>query len=100
MKKILRLRYPEYYTFAERYFSQELFIPYNMIIARNTVFAEYAEWIFPLLEEIELQWRPHGDAYEDRAVAFLGEWLTGVYFLYHRNRLKILYSKIRLLETR
>ena len=100
MKKILRLRYPEYYTFAERYFSQELFIPYNMIIARNTVFAEYAEWIFPLLEEIELQWRPHGDAYEDRAVAFLGEWLTGVYFLYHRKRLKILYSKIRLLETR
>lgn len=100
MKRILRLRYPEYYTFAERYFSQELFIPYNMVIARNTVFAEYAEWIFPLLEEIEVQWRPHGDAYEDRAVAFLGEWLTGVYFLYHRNRLKLLYSKIRLLETR
>lgn len=100
MKKILKLQYPEYYAFAEKYFSQELFIPYNMMIAKNTVFVEYAEWVFPLLEEIESQWKPRGDIYEDRAVAFLGEWLTGVYFLYHRNRLKLLYSKIQLLETR
>lgn len=100
MKAALRKRYPEYAVFAEKYFSQELFIPYNMMIAKSAVFVEYAEWIFPLLEEIEEKWRPRGHSYEDRALAFLGEWLTGVYFLYHRNRLRLTYSKIQLLEMR
>lgn len=100
MKDILQKRYPEYFKFAEKYFSQELFIPYNMMIAKERVFVQYAKWIFPLLEEIEEKWKPHGDAYEDRAPAFLGEWLTGVFILYNGNRLKLSYSKIKILETR
>lgn len=98
MKNVLRKHFPEYYKVAEDYFSQELFVPYNMVIAKRAVFNEYAEWIFSVLEEIERLWTPHGNEYQDRAIAFLGERLMGVYFLYHRNRLKIVYSKIMLLE--
>ena len=62
------------------------YCPYNMLIAGDAVLDSYCSWLFAILETVrrelgdQLQAR---DAYNRRALGFLGERLLNVYLLSH-----------------
>lgn len=76
---------PEYAQELEEIFSQPYFYNYNMFIARKHIFKEYCDWVFPILERTEELSTPKGSERADRYIGYLGESLTTLFFMYHRN---------------
>lgn len=96
MLSALREIHPDYAAKYEEIFSGPYFYNYNLIIARKQVFADYCEWLFPVLfrtEELSIsEGRKHGDRY----LAYMSESLFTLYFLYHQKDLKIYHAARRL----
>ena len=69
--------------------AQPYFYNYNMFIARREVFSDFCGWLFPILERIEELSVPAGRQRADRYIGYLGENLTTLYFMYHKNHRKI-----------
>lgn len=76
---------PEYAKKLEEIFLQPYFYNYNMFIARKRIFKEYCDWVFPILERTEELSTPKGSERADRYIGYLGESLTTLFFMYHRN---------------
>ncbi len=88
MEKILREFHPEDEWAIEQYFSSDVHYFGNIFIMRHDVFMDYAEWLFPCLEEFDR--RVNNTEYgkqEMRVDGYLAERLLGVY--YTKNRTKI-----------
>ncbi len=98
MIQIVGELYPEYAREIGRVFEKPEFYNYNMMIAKKQVFADYCEWIYPILDRIEELSEPKGCERGDRYTAYLSESLTTLYFMVNRNKLKI-YHTGRLLYT-
>lgn len=90
--------YPREMQAYEEIFSGKYFYNYNLVIAKKRVFADYCQWVFPLLERTEELSTPRGWERGDRYTAYMSESLLTFYFLYHRRELKI-YHAGRLLFT-
>lgn len=88
MVQSLKETAPEYAGKLEEIFSQPYFYNYNMFIARQPVFKAYCDWLFPILERTEELSSPKGSERADRYIGYLGESLTTLYFMYHREDLK------------
>ena len=72
--------------------SQPYFYNYNMFIARENIFQDFCGWLFPILERTEELSSPKGWQRADRYIGYLGENLTTLYFMYHRDDLKIAHT--------
>lgn len=83
---------PEYYASYHAIFSQEYMYNYNILIARDEVLKRYCEWLFPVLERVEELSTPKGSERKDRYIGYIGESLLTLYFMYHRNRVKIAHT--------
>lgn len=83
---------PEYYTACDWIFSQEYLYNYNILIAEVSVLDEYCGWLFPILERIEKISIPKGEERADRYIGYIGENLLTLYFLYNKDRLKIVHT--------
>lgn len=92
MLMALRELAPEYGKSFNRIFSQPYFYNYNMLIARAGVFKDYCDWLFPILKRTEELSVPKGWERADRYIGYLGENLTTLYFMYHRNDFKIAHT--------
>lgn len=84
---------PEYLETWEALDRQQYFYNYNMLIAKETVFDEYAEWLFYVLEQAEKYCEPEGVKRRDRYAGYLGELLTTLYFMRNRDKLKIVHAE-------
>lgn len=84
MKKIC----PEYVETLEKVCDGIKFYPFNMLLCRKSLFDEYAEWIFSVLGECERCVKPAPYTNARRALAYMAELLTGVYFLHREMRIK------------
>lgn len=84
---------PEYVRAMPQIFSQPYFYNYNMFIARRPVFNEFCRWLFPILERTEQKSIPKGWERADRYIGYLGENLTTLYFMYHKNDLKAAHTR-------
>lgn len=78
-------------------FSGAYFYNYNMLIARRSVFQAYCGWLFPILARTEELSDPKGSERADRYIGYMGENLTTLYFLYHKNDLRIAHAGRRML---
>lgn len=83
---------PDYYTAYDRIFSQEYMYNYNIMVAKADVLDEYCGWLFPILERVEELSRPKGSERADRYIGYIGENLLTLYFLYNKDRLKIVHT--------
>ncbi len=55
----------------------------NMFMMRRELFFQYTDWIFPILEQTELEIdSSQYDSYQSRVIGFLAERLTEAYFRY------------------
>ena len=71
------------------------FYPFNMLVCRKSLFDEYCEWIFSVLGECERYVKPSPYTNGRRALAYMAELLTGVYFIHRGLRIKsVPYYKI------
>ncbi len=72
---------------------QQIYYDFNMVIAKNDVFDDYADWMFSILFEAEKSCVPDGKIRGDRYAGYLGELLTTIYIFKNRDRLKIVHGE-------
>lgn len=84
MKKL----YPEYVETLESVCDGVMFYPFNMLLCKKGLFDKYAEWIFSVLGECEKYVKPSPYTNGRRALAYMAELLTGVYFIHRGMRIK------------
>lgn len=80
---------PEYYDAYDAVFSQEYLYNYNILIAKAEVLDRYCSWLFPILERIEELSNPKGCERADRYIGYIGENLLTLYFMFHKEKLRI-----------
>lgn len=97
MGRALRELAPAYAKAFPKIFSGAYFYNYNMLIARRPVFQAYCDWLFPILARTEELSDPKGSERADRYIGYMGENLTTLYFLYHKNDLRIAHAGRRML---
>lgn len=76
-----------------RILHSDSFYNYNMLIAKEKVFRQYCEFMFPVLFEMEDYFKKKGLQREDRYLGYFGELLTTIFFSLHYGDLKIVHAK-------
>lgn len=97
MRQALKELQPEYAKVFPSILSQPYFYNYNMLVAKASVLDQYCEWLFPILERTEDLTTPKGNERSDRYIGYLGENLLTLYFMYHRNDLRIAHTGRKML---
>lgn len=88
---------PEYYEHFEEVFQGQYFYNYNMLIAKEQVFKDYCNWLFPILERTEELSVPRGSERADRYIGYMGENLTTLYFTVNKDKLTIAHTGRKML---
>ena len=83
---------PEYAKRLPEIFKGQFFYNYNMLIAKEAVFKDYCNWLFPILQRTEELSVPKGSERADRYIGYLGENLTTLYFMANADKLKIAHT--------
>ena len=92
MLQALRECEPSYARKLPAIFEGQYFYNYNMLIAKKKVFQDYCDWLFPILARVEELSTPKGSERADRHIGYLGENLTTLYFMVHKDDLKIAHT--------
>lgn len=66
---------------------------YNIVVAKEAVFDEYCEWLFPRLFRIEELNDEKNSNRQDRYIGYIGEILTSFYFIYFSKKYKIFHAE-------
>ena len=85
---VMKKRCPDYFETLEKVCDGIKFHPFNMLLCRKPLFDAYCEWMFGILGECEkyIKASPYTNA--KRALAYMAEMLTGVYFMHRQLRIK------------
>jgi hypothetical protein len=95
LAEVMKRQCPEYFETLEKVCDGVKFHPFNMLLCKKELFDEYCEWMFSILEACENIVRPAPYTNARRALAYMAEMLTGVYFLHRGMRIKsVPYYKI------
>lgn len=97
MLKALEECAPDYAAALPDIFAKQYFYNYNMLIAKEEIFKDYCNWMFPILKRTEELSIPKGNERADRYIGYLGENLTTLYFMYHQKDYKIVHAGRRML---
>lgn len=62
---------------------------YNMVCAKKNVFDDYCKWFFEITEYMETMADSVPEIKETRALSYVAEVLTNIYFMSHSNELNI-----------
>lgn len=95
LSMVMKKRCLEYFVTLEKICDGIKFHPFNMLLCRKGLFDDYCQWMFAILEECEKYIKPAPYTNARRALAYMAELLTGVYFIYRQLRIKsVPYYKI------
>lgn len=95
LSMVMKKRFPEYFKTLEKICDGIKFHPFNMLLCRKDLFDDYCQWIFTILEECEKHIKLVSYTNARRALAYMAELLTGVYFIHRQLRIKsVPYYKI------
>lgn len=83
---------PEYAGRFPDILRQRYLYNYNILIARKHVLCDYCEWLFPILARTEELSNPRGSERKDRYIGYMGETLTTLYFMVHKDKLNITHA--------
>jgi len=85
---VMKRQCPEYFETLERVCDGVKFHPFNMLLCKKELFDDYCEWMFSILEACEKIIKPAPYTNARRALAYMAEMLTGVYFIHCGMRIK------------
>lgn len=95
LSMVMKKRFPEYFVTLEKICDGIKFHPFNMLLCRKGLFDDYCQWMFAILEECERFIKPAPYTNARRALAYMAELLTGVYFIHRQLKIKsVPYYKI------
>lgn len=81
--------YPEHKDVIIKYFyDSRLSIPYTMFIAKNELYNNYCQFIFPVFFELEKRMKVHGYSRQKRAMGYFGETSLGLYIMIKKLKYK------------
>lgn len=88
LEAVIKDKYPEYSDTLKRVLDGNTAYYRNMFITTRSIYNQYCEWLFNILEEVEKKLDTSSyDDYHKRIYGFLAERLLGVFMLH--NSLKI-----------
>lgn len=83
-------KHPDYKEYVEEYKKSNYAYFLDMFIMKKNIFLEYCNWLFPLLFELRYIILPSSDSYQNRAIGFISERLTDIFFRkLYREKYKI-----------
>ena len=85
--------YPEYKIHIKETLAGNLLYPNNMVIAKNEIYNQYCEWLFSILEELEVKPQFTEIRLKARYAAYAAELLTSIYFSFNVENLAVMYSE-------
>lgn len=88
---------PEYAAGFQALLKQGYMYNYNIILAKRKVLDEYCSWLFPILFRVEELNDPEGVKAPNRFAGYISETLETLYFMYHREDLRIAHAGCRFL---
>ena len=95
LSMVMKKRFPGYFDTLEKICDGIKFHPFNMLLCRKDLFDDYCQWMFTILEECEKYVKPAPYTNARRALAYMAELLTGVYFIHRQLKIKTVpYYKI------
>ncbi len=94
LDRTIRNDYPDYLDAWEKLKKADFLITLNMIIMRRNIYNDYCEWLFGVLEKVDRNYIARGIQPNNRYLGYLGECLTTVYVIAHRDRLKYGYTEV------
>ena len=95
LSMVMKKRFPEYFKTLEKICDGIKIHPFNMLLCRKGLFDDYCQWMFTILEECEKYVKPAPYTNARRALAYMAELLTGVYFIHRQLKIKTVpYYKI------
>lgn len=88
LSMVMKKRFPDDYNTLEKICDGIKFHPFNMLLSRKRQFDDYCQWMFTILEECGkyINSSPYTNA--RRALAYMAELLTGVYFIHRQLKIK------------
>lgn len=96
MLTALRELSPEYARAFEDILKQQFMYNYNVILAKKEILRDYCAWLFPILERTEELSVPKGSERADRYIGYMAETLETLYFMYNRDKFKIVHTGCKL----
>lgn len=95
LSMVMKTRFPGYFDTLEKICDGIKFHPFNMLLCRKDLFDDYCQWMFTILEECERYVKPAPYTNARRALAYMAELLTGVYFIHRQLKIRsVPYYKI------
>lgn len=83
--------YPDYRdSIIEYYFTNNRFIPNQIFVTRRNEFEKYAQFLFSILFRFEEKIRPAQYTRLNRSIAYMGEFLLGLYCLHNKLKIRFL----------
>lgn len=92
LAKVVEELYPDFKSdYDEVVMNGNTYTPFNILISKRKIFADYSLWLFNILFEFEKRLTIPADPYQPRLFGFYSERLLNVYFHHYRNKYKIGY---------
>lgn len=88
---VIKKLYPNDFHKYISVLKQSYFYNYNMILARKEILNEYCEWLFSILEKVEISTIPKCNERNDRYIGYIAETLETMYFMANRDRFNIVH---------
>lgn len=89
----LRIIHPEEYNAYYDILYGKYQYTYNLVCARHYVFDNYCRWFFEITEYMETMADKVPEIKETRALSYVAEVLTNLYFMYHQKDLRIRHTE-------
>ena len=96
VRSYIRQKTPEYIKAFDSLMNMKEMSYYNMFIAKEKIFHEYMEWVFPVLDycykHIDFD---EYDSYNRRVIGFIAERLFNVWLIANKDDLRIKYAPVQ-----
>ena len=91
LRSVIKGLYPEYIPTFDQAMNKYEYSFCNMILCKKDLFDEYAEWLFRILFNVEKIIKPSPYPNAQRALAYMSELLTPIFFYYHKCKISYQY---------
>ena len=91
--RALKEVHPNEYAEYEKILHGQQQYTYNLLCARWEVFDDYCRWFFEITRHMEAMGDEYPEIKNTRALSYVAEVLTNLYFSYNKSRLKILHTE-------
>lgn len=88
LRSVIRRKYPDYLKTFDTVMINRVSSFFNLFVCRKTLFDEYAQWLFDILFQVEKIYRPSPYPNAKRALAYMSELLTPIFFLHNHKKIK------------